>query len=170
MALTVETGSGLAAADSYVSVADADAYHVAHATPAAWTAAITANKEKALRLAAQFLDVRYGACWRGVRASSSQGLDWPRSSVVDADGYALDSTVIPAALKQAQAEAALRALSASLLADLSNPAPVKSQTIKVGPIEKSTEYAVGNGPVAEYQVIDGLLRKLVTSAGELRRA
>lgn len=170
MGLTVETGQGLADADAYLSVEEADAYHAAHSASSTWSGAITANKEKAIRLATQFLDIRYGARWCGTRASVDQALDWPRASASDSDGNLLGSTVIPRAVKHAAAEAALRCISSDLMADQSNPSGVKRETTVVGPIETTVEYAMPNGPAAEYPVIDGLLRKIANSAGQIRRS
>jgi len=182
MALVVETGSGMANAESYASVAEADAYHVAHSASAVWSAALTADKERCLRLATQYLDIRYGLRWVGLRANLAQALDWPRSSARDVDssilggisdceGFVLPSTQIPPAVKAATAEAALRFLSGQdLLTDLSNPAGVRESSVNVGPVTETTVYFQPNGPTAVYQVIDGLLRKLVRTSGELRRA
>lgn len=77
MALTVEDGTGLANADSYVSVADATAYHAAMGN-AAWAALDTDEKEWALRRATQYIDVRYN--YRGSPLRSTQALAWPRTS------------------------------------------------------------------------------------------
>ena len=48
MAIIVEDGTGLANANSFISVAGADAYWAEVTTPALWNAANTAAKEAAL--------------------------------------------------------------------------------------------------------------------------
>lgn len=54
MALIVEDGTGLADAESYLSVADADTYH-ADRNNEAWQDYSTAEKEAALRKATQYI-------------------------------------------------------------------------------------------------------------------
>ena len=56
MALVVEDGTGKTDADSYLSLVDADAYNLAHSASTDWNGAVEAVKEKALRLATQYLD------------------------------------------------------------------------------------------------------------------
>jgi hypothetical protein len=171
MGLTVENGSGLSNADSYLSVADADTYYALYSSLAAWATALTAAKERALRLATRFLDARYGRRWIGTRVNAVQALDWPRMGVCDSDGFALDSTVIPQAVKNAVAEAAFRvAAGEDLQADLESSAGVIMESVKVGPIEETKQYSEPDGPLTEYQVIDGLLRRLLRSGNEIRRA
>ena len=71
MPLIVEDGSGLANADSYVSVADCQAYAADHGLAFAGEAAALA----ALRNATLYLDGEYTYC--GERATDIQALEWP---------------------------------------------------------------------------------------------
>lgn len=76
MTLTVETGIGFANADSYASVADADAYAANFGLT--WAGDATA-KEVALRRATAFLDANYRARFPGYRVKRrDQALEWPR--------------------------------------------------------------------------------------------
>lgn len=169
MALVVEDGSGKTNADSYLSVADADTYHTNHSGSADWSGATTAVKEKALRLATQYLDVRYNGLWKGVRSNDAQALDFPRANVEDADGYYYESDEIPQRLKDATAELALRVVEGdTLLDDVSKPGTIKSQGVSVGPISKSIEYTGGYNQVKKYPLIDGLVKPLI-SIGVLER-
>ena len=68
MALITEDGTGLADAESYCAVTEADAWHAAHGNPSAWTQADEPAKETALRLATQFIDATSPGRWRS---------DWP---------------------------------------------------------------------------------------------
>lgn len=162
MALVVEDGTGLATAESYTSVSDADSYHTDHGAPSAWSSATTAAKETALRQASEFIDQWYGMRWLGIRAEPDQALDWPRI-----DGYYLDDnreipwTVVPQPVKDATAVLALEALSATLLPDLDNPGTVKRSKVKVGSLEQETEYMGGNRPLKARPRIDGILRRLL---------
>lgn len=105
--LTVTPGA--TTADSYATLAAADAYHADRGN-AAWTGA-DALKEAALRRATAWLDGRYSARWPGVRSfGRDQALDWPRGYAVDRDGYDINAAAIPAEVVHATCEAALREL------------------------------------------------------------
>jgi hypothetical protein len=187
MALIVETGVGLANAESYLSVEDANAYHAARGN-AAWTAEGDNNPEAALRRATAYLDGRYRNRWRGWRTHGrAQALEWPRQYVYaygpnddDIYGYARDfaygapysdtaiaSNEIPRELKDAVAEAALREIiePGILTPDITLTGRVKSET--VGPI--STTYAdVPYGSAASRPIItmiDDLLANLLRPSG-----
>lgn len=113
MALIVETGSGAdPLANSYVSVADALAYHAARLHRASWATADTTTQEQALITATQFIDtyIRF----HGSRASQDQPLEWPRINVTDRDGRLLPATEIPQRLKDAVCEQAFAALTTDL--------------------------------------------------------
>jgi hypothetical protein len=107
MALTTTPGD--AAANSYVSLADANTYHTARAN-SAWTGT-DAAKEAALIRATQWLDGRYGDRWPGTRWKlRAQALDWPRIEAYDRDGTDIDYDSIPPEVVAATCEAALREL------------------------------------------------------------
>ena len=131
MTLIVEDGTGLATAESYVSVADADARHTALGNTA-WTGT-DAVKESALRRATQYMLQRYRTRWTGTRTFRVQALDWPRYGV-EADGYVVDSDIVPDDVASACADLALRALAEDLNPDLERGV-IRD---KVGPLE--TEY------------------------------
>ncbi len=169
MALTVETGAGLSNADSYLSIADADTYCSGHGLTA-WADATEAAKEIALRSATQYIDSKYRGCWKGVRANEDQALAWPRASVVDSDGYVIDSESLPENLKDATAEGAYRALSESLFPDIDNNGSIKSEAVTVGPIEEKIEYQGGKGLYKSYGIIAALLRDFVYSSNRAERA
>jgi len=163
MALVVENGTGLANADSYLSVADADAYHTNHSNSVTWSGATTANKEKALRLATQHLDAKYETRWVGTRWSITQALNWPRSYVVLYDIYSISTTTIPQQLTDACAELALKQLSdTDLMPDLTNPGTISSESVSAGSVSTSTTY-VGGGKsqLKRYRLVETLLRQLI---------
>jgi len=169
MALVVEDGTGKADADSYLSLTDADTYNTNHSASAAWIAAAEAVKEKALRLATQYLDVRYGGRWKSYRSNELQALAWPRAYAIDRDGYYWDSDQMPQRLKDATVELALRVVGGdTLFADITKPGTIKSQSVTVGPIQKSIEYMGGYTQVKGYPLIDGLVKSLINS-GTLER-
>lgn len=107
MAITVEDGTGLAAADAFVSVAYADAYHSARGN-STWTGT-DAVKEAAIVRATFYLSNSYR--WQGYKVNQrAQALAWPRTGVMDADGYSVPDDEVPDEIEQACAEIALREL------------------------------------------------------------
>lgn len=173
MAITVEDGTGLADAVSYVSVADADAYLTARGTPAAWTAAVTATKEQALVKATDYLDTRWGPAFVSSRLLATQALEWPRVAFYDRHGFEIEG--LPANLVKATIEYAVRALSGALVPDLvvdDRGLQVTRRRVKAGPVETETEYNPGGGPmiVKPYPAADMLLSGLVVRGRRVMRA
>jgi hypothetical protein len=106
LTLTKEDGTGRSDANSYASVADADAYHEGHLYASAWTAATTANKEKALVMATRLIDGQFQ--FEGVKVSDAQALQWPREDChdPDADGGMVADDVVPNGVIEATCEMA----------------------------------------------------------------
>lgn len=162
----VETGAGIAGANSYLSVADADQYHENVGTAAAsWSSKTTAEKQQALRDATEYLDAAYNSRWKGIRTTRTNPLDWPRSGVVDTDGYTVDSDDIPVQLEEATAEGALRSLTEELLPDVTSPGRIETIAEKVGPISRSRKYVSGQGEFKKFTIIERKLRDLTEPAG-----
>lgn len=165
MTLTVETGARVAGADSYVLTATIDTYWSARphtALSTAWAAATSPNKEGAAREATAFLDAIYGAFYRGTRAGYLQGLEWPRSTALDNDGYPLPN--LPPQLVLACCELAARALSGPLAEDATVDGVIKRKREQVGSIVEETEYADHAGRYSRYGAIDGLLAPILTGS------
>jgi hypothetical protein len=157
MALTVEDGTGLAAADSYISIAAALVYHAAMGNTA-WAAATEAAQEIALRRAAQYLDTNYR--FRGERLTTTQALEWPRVWY-EPDNRTEAWPVV--AVENAACEAALRALSDTLREDVSAD-QVTEET--VGPI--TIKYARKTGQT-RYPVVDAIIRKYTNGGAGMVR-
>ena len=129
MALIVEDGSGLNNAESYASVAFADAYFAARIGN--WGSS-TSHKEMLLRLAADHIDAVYGQRFKGTKGTLSQALQWPRIGVW-VDGYELPVDEVPIEIQRACCEFALAANTQSLLPTLNQG--VKREKIDVIEIE-----------------------------------
>ena len=93
MSLITETGSGIAGATSYVSLADADG-HFAALDLDDWSSASEGARERALMRAALHIDSYH---YPGRVLDWDQGLKWPRSGAVDRDGRLM--TGLPHALR-----------------------------------------------------------------------
>jgi hypothetical protein len=152
MALIVEDGTGLSNAESFMSVAEATAYHLANGNKAAWSeVAGELTKEAMLRQATTYIQNRYFAKWCGHPVLTTQKLDWPRTGVLFRNGGFVASTSVPSEVKAACAELALRAASAALMPD---GAPTVTFE-KIGPIE--VKYEPFTTPADPYAAIDALL-------------
>lgn len=162
MSFVVEDGTGRSDSNSYASVAYATTYHDDHGDDASWDSATTAQKERALRLATQYLDARYSGRWPGYRINSTMSLSWPRKDVEDSDGYAVDSASVPVAVKEACAELALRVIKGDvLLADQDEPQTLAAESVTVGPISESKTYASAKTTVPSYPLVSRILSKLL---------
>jgi hypothetical protein len=130
--VALDTTVGGAAANSYASQAEADAYHEGRMHVEAWDDAEDADKERALRMATATLDAMVD--WQGDTASVTQRLMWPRFGAYGRNGYLIAGDVIPAELKDATAEFARQLLAEDRTAD----SDVESQGLKrvvTGPVE-----------------------------------
>lgn len=126
MAFTVESGSGDAGANAYVSVAFADSHHADRGTTD-WTNFTTPEKEQSIVRASDYIDKRFGRQFRGFRKVKEQGLEWPRFNAFDNDGFLFSSVDdIPRQVAKAAAEYALRAAVCGILAP-DPPLPVPKQ-------------------------------------------
>ncbi|HWH74773.1 MAG TPA: DnaT-like ssDNA-binding protein, partial [Methylibium sp.] len=88
MALEVEDGTAKSDAESYVSVAEASAYHSLRGNTL-WATMSEGEMEAALRRATDYLVQTYRDQWAGYRATTTQALDWPREEVQIKDAPAL---------------------------------------------------------------------------------
>lgn len=164
MPLTVEDGTIVAGAESYITVAAANTYH-ANRGNATWTALTDEQCEQALRKATDYMVQVYRLRWAGYRKSASQTLDWPRTEVPREDyayaltnGYTIisgdyyySSSDVPAEVENACAELALLTLTTTL-----NPALGRRTTReKVDVIE--VEYDKNSPLYVQFRAIDGML-------------
>lgn len=161
----VEDGTGLVGANSYLSTAEADDYHSGRGNTVWTTSTVTsAMKQAALVRATDYIEKRFGTKFRGWKESSTQSLQWPRLDAEDNSGYLLQG--IPAKLKHAVAEYALRSLAVHELSpdpvspvpeqhhtngyvrDMSPTGEVVRKTERVGSIEETTQYRNVGGSIS----------------------
>lgn len=165
MALTVETGAGVAGADSYASQEFISSYWSGrshNALAATWAGAESAKMDGAAREATAYLDAIYGQFYRGVRAGYLQGLLWPRSRALDDEGMPMPD--LPPELMAAVAELAVRALSGPLSTDAEIQGAITSQTVKVDVISESIDYGEGARLEPKYGAIDGILAPILNGS------
>lgn len=161
MALIVEDGTGMATAESFISVAGADTRQ-ANLGNTNWATITTAEKEQALRRATQYMEQAYRERWAGLRVNSTQALSWPRVGVV-VDGYSVLSTSVPAAIANACSDLAFKAAAGDLNADLARG--VVREKIDV----LETEYDRASPQHVRYRSIDMLLAPYLEGAAGMAR-
>lgn len=134
MPLTLVHSAGDPAANSYVSLTEANTYFDARLYSTAWTGAVDDDeRRRALITATRNLEP---LPWDGYRSTLTQRLQWPRSGCTDADGYGIAFDAIPEAVRNACCEEAI-----DLLSKGSDPGAVDPLanflSLKVGPIAVS---------------------------------
>lgn len=171
MAFVVEDGTGLVAANSYVSVDYADAYCTDRGL-AAWTGDDLAKQTYLVR-ATDYVELVFGRRWVGTMLTTTQGLSWPREPEEGAADFTFQldpDDGLPVLLKRAVCEYGVRAVSLIALA----PDPVIDDTgysvvttrKAVGPIEKEFRPVGSNmspRTIRPYPQADMLLSSLLTS-------
>ena len=108
--LIVETGAGVAGANSYATQDEADLYFEKRLHTATWTDADPDDKDIALMWATSLLDEMIN--WKGLQVDGYGALRWPRYGVWDQDGNEISSMIIPQFLKNATAEFGMHLLAA----------------------------------------------------------
>ena len=122
MAVTIDATAGGANANSYITLAEADAYveaMISSTDVSKWTSGNTDSRNRALAAATQRLDRER---FLGARATDTQALQWPRTGVRKPDTYVntyatgfpfrisedyFTDTEIPDQIKRAQIELAV---------------------------------------------------------------
>ena len=170
---TLVTTAGSATANAYVTLAVADQYHEDRpAVGTTWSGATDAVKNAAILFATKLMDALWD--WTGNAVDGTQALTWPRSGMVDRNGYAIDTDVIPTELQCATAEYA-RQLIAD---DRAGDSDVETQgitSLKAGSIALTFKDLVIAKvvPDAVYHLIPrswGTVRGRASTARELVRA
>jgi hypothetical protein len=160
MTVTVEDGTGIEDANSYVSADDAETYCENHGL-SSWTSSSDDDaKEAALIRASAAIDARYGACFPGTRLKGrDQGLQWPRLAAYDISGWLIGDKEVPVEVINATIEAAVRELATpnSLMPDLERGGQI--QSIRAGSV--GIIYANGAPARTTFILIDGILANVL---------
>lgn len=159
MAFTVETGSIVANANAYITVAELDAYWLDRAVTLSGD---ESTKQAAIIIATQYVDLNN--TWKGEITSQAQALDFPRAYITDNEGRELDKNTIPAQLKYAVCEYAKRQLNSDIQPDVSTDERGTlvsiSQSI-AGAVQESKTYESGTGGyfgIKRYPLADNYLK------------
>lgn len=101
---TVIATVGAIDANSYVTLAEADAYFENSFGRSLWGPALQGDREVCIITASRYLD--QFMTWAGQKASADQGMEWPRTGTYDKTGRAYPSDIIPGPVKFATFELA----------------------------------------------------------------
>lgn len=162
MALIVEDGTYKVDANSYAPTVDADAYFAARGIDA-W--ADVENKDAMMVRGCQYLDANYGSRFPGIPTTSTQALQWPRTGAVDRDGREAAVNAIPAEIKYAQFELALRASQGDLDPDQDRGGQIASE--QLGELARSFFPGAPAGTTKPY--VDKVLSRWIGSGGAMVR-
>lgn len=128
---TIVATAGANNANSYCTLAEAQAYHDVHLYASAWTDAEDDNKVIALIWATRTLDEMCE--WAGDKVTQEQALRFPRYNVYDQDGFIQVHTAIPQWLKNATAELARHLLTKDRLQSMED-AITGLKSVQAGPV------------------------------------
>lgn len=165
--LIVEDGTVVEDANSYTSIAFADAYHALYSN-SDWTGD-QATKETALVIACQTLDLLYGSKFKSFKIDAAstgqtQSLLWPRYAFYDQYANYRAQADIPVELQKAQAELAMMYMQG---VDMNPPknreVSLSEEMIKVGELQTSVKYRspLESETYTGYNKIDNLLFPLL---------
>ncbi|ALQ51917.1 DnaT-like ssDNA-binding protein [Nitrosomonas ureae] len=165
MAFIVEDGTGMADANSYESVENADA-HFAALGISAWSGSGEV-KEAAMRAGTEYIEIRWRGNLKGrLQFPDTQALLFPRINIYDEEGRLLSGT--PKELRIATCEYALISLSQILMP---NPIVDSSGRILIeesegtGPLTETKKYQAGYLLARPYPKADSLMSVFVKSSG-----
>lgn len=155
--LTKEDGSVVANANTYVEVADVDAYATNHGY-SEWEG--DADTKAAAILRGMNYIESYN--FKGKKTARDNPLKWPRAEVRDEDDYLLESDEIPDEVVKATCEAAYREVVSPGVLQEDRTTGIKRKKVDV----LETEYFQGGGGGAStvFTAIDHLLAGLIYSS------
>jgi hypothetical protein len=153
VALTIEDGTGVAGANSYISVVDAQAYATARGISVTVTEAL-------LLKAMDYIEALRGE-FQGTKVEGTNALQWPREGA-QLDGYDIDDDEIPDILPQAQAQLACDAYTYTLL-PVSDGREVVAESV-AGAVSVQYAQSGDTAPQPHFAAARALLDPLLKSA------
>lgn len=150
---TVEDGTGLPTANSYVSVSDADDILATNIHATSWVAKTNADKEKLLSWATRLIDTK--ATWYGTKTYETSGLRWPRTGVIDRDNVALAEDEIPLRLQEGTAEMARYLVDVDRTTERSQDG-LTSLKVDVVEMEFDKDYRISSVPKFIWEILSDL--------------
>jgi hypothetical protein len=163
MALTIEDGSGVAGANSYISAEDARAYAEARGLvlPEAGDDSEDDPVEILLMNALDYIE-SFRAEFQGMKTTQAQPLQWPRDGVI-LDGYELGYDEIPEELPAAQAQLAVDAYSRPLMSTGAGREKIRERV--EGAVEVEYAPSGNSNPQPTFTAARALLAPLLRRGG-----
>jgi len=143
----IDATVGGATANSFVTLAEAEAYHAARLHNDIWVSTGNTAKERTLIWATRMLS---GLSFRGSVVSTDQKLPWPRSGLLDPDGRVVSAQAIPDAVKEAASELAFLLLEGDRT---KKSGPEGLRRVKLGDLEIEAD------PITEPSMIPEAVRQ-----------
>lgn len=160
MAFTVEDGTIVAGANSYIALADARTYAADRGLTLPTT---DADCQEALVRGADYIDGKYGSLFQGNIVDVDQTMMWPRNRAY-LYGWLLPNDEIPTIVKEAQVQAAVALTAGVELEPAGNSAPVRRE--KVGALETEYQTSSGRGSIEpRVTAVERLLQPLLINSG-----
>lgn len=158
--LTLETGSGISGANTYVSLAQAETYMEGRLASTAWDAATDDSKNRALVTAVKTMDARLR--YVGTIVDDQQAMQWPREGIYY-EGHEWPDNTIPAQVKDAQVEFAVNLITNGDRSGDPGGEGVKSLNVGKGAVE--LEFDQNTKPDIIPDVVFDFLGKWIVSSG-----
>lgn len=137
--MIVETGAGIANADSYGTLIEAAAYHTKF-NNLDWTG-VDVDLEQALKQGTRSVELLYSDKFNSLKLMNLSPLSFPRYAFYDTQSNYIASNVIPVRLKEAVFEIALKFLvGEDVYPTNNNSASLDESIIKVDTIEITNHY------------------------------
>lgn len=145
MAVTIVATAGGASSNSFVTLAEADAYMEGRLNSTLWDAATDDSKNRALVEATRELSAM---SWCGLRVDDTQALSWPRQLAINPDDPSTayyETTEIPDRVKWATEELAFEFIRAGTtdVAALDASTGIKREKVDVIEVEYDTVRVLG---------------------------
>jgi len=133
MPITIIATPGDPAANSYQTLAEFKSYIALRTPVVAWTTGASDDTlSSAMIIGTLLLDSCFD--WTGVATLPTQNRSWPRTGMLNRNGFLIDPLSIPDELKYAQSEFSLAVGSSDLFAD-NDAAKANIAAIKAGSVE-----------------------------------
>lgn len=128
------------------------------------------SRSPALVRATDYVKRKYAGQWRGIKKVVTQALPFPRTALYDEESTLLSDVTVPTRVKEAIIELAARANVEPLLVDETTPGGLKSDRVKIGPIETEQVFIGSSGTQTRYTSTEQSLRGLLKATRTVDRA
>jgi len=166
--MAIDATVGGASTNSYVTLAEANAYFADRAHSSAWEE--EENQDQALITASRVID--WHVTWKGTRATGTQSMDWPRSGVYDKVAILYPEDVIPPDVKTAVFEMALASLGSDRTqdSDLAGISEVRAASLMIKADDGLYNTKPDTIPDHIWKILEGLTTKSGIGVVRLMRA